>query len=504
MATQLLTERYNEAISGVIESYDRIVISGHLQPLGYAQGMTSYLYRAGIRIFDYTQFAEPLRNLLRSNAERLADENGLVIEFMSKRQEIRKEEHIQAVLETRGCQPGLVHILSAMEACRAYEPWYDKASGKSYVRSTSGKCLHYYFYFIDEELGLCYLRVPTWCPFRLQFYCNGHNVLAHRLRQAGVAYQLLDNAFVQVSDFARTQQLAADWSIEHLHAKLDQFAHRYCPVVTELNLAYHWSLMQVEYATDIVFKEQAVLQSFYALLVERLIQAVTPADIATFLGRKLHGNYQDEMGNRFNQRWLGTRLKHQMGPVTLKLYDKFSLVLRIEVTVNDVAFFDQRREVKHRDGTTSIEWTTMKKSIYSLRPLQETLRAVNQRYLKFISEIDTPQLGVQKLDQLTQTHVEHNHRYKGFHLLSEEDTCLFRLLLSGDFVINGITNRRLRNHLADKSIAQISHLLKRLRVHGLLTKVNRAYRYYLSDLGRQVAALVLTLRSVVIIPTLAR
>ena len=30
MASELLTERYSEAISGVIESYDRIVISGHL------------------------------------------------------------------------------------------------------------------------------------------------------------------------------------------------------------------------------------------------------------------------------------------------------------------------------------------------------------------------------------------------------------------------------------------------------------------------------------------
>ena len=281
MATQLLTERYADAIHGVIESYDRIVISGHLQPLSYAQGMTSYLYREGIRIFDYAAFAEPLRNLIRSNAERLAQENGIVLEFISKGQAVRKEDHIQALLDKRGRHPGLVHILSAMEACSAYEPWYDKPSGKSYVRSTSGKCLHYYYYFIDEALGLCYLRVPTWCPFRLQFYCNGHNVLAHRLHQAGVPHQLLDNAFVQVSDFAQAQHLSTDWSIETLHAKLDQFAQLYCPVVTELNLAYNWSLMQVEYATDIIFKEQPVLQSFYALLVERLIQAVTPADIAT-------------------------------------------------------------------------------------------------------------------------------------------------------------------------------------------------------------------------------
>ena len=35
-------------------------------------------------------------------------------------------------------------------------------------------CLFYYFYFIDKNLGLCYLRVPTWAPFRLQLYCNAH------------------------------------------------------------------------------------------------------------------------------------------------------------------------------------------------------------------------------------------------------------------------------------------------------------------------------------------
>jgi hypothetical protein len=45
------------------------------------------------------------------------------------------------------------------------------------------------------------------------------------------------------------------------------------------------------------------------------------------------------MGNRFNIRIEGTRIKHTMGPVSLKLYDKFCLILRIETTVNDPAFF---------------------------------------------------------------------------------------------------------------------------------------------------------------------
>jgi hypothetical protein len=100
-----------------------------------------------------------------------------------------------------------------MERCPAYRPWHDKARGKTYVKSTSGKCLHYYFYFIDAELGLCYLRVPTWCPFDLQFYFNGHNWLASQLAQHEIGFEQRDNSFVYIADFDRANQVAAQSAI---------------------------------------------------------------------------------------------------------------------------------------------------------------------------------------------------------------------------------------------------------------------------------------------------
>lgn len=251
MATELLTERYSEQISGVLSCYDRIVLSGHVEPLCYAKGMTKYLYQQQILIFEYTKFAEPLRDRVRENAEALAKAANIEIEFVS--QAIRKEAQIQAILVRRGQAPGLVHILSAMESCQAYRPWHDKNSGKTYVQMTSSKCLHYYFYFIDEELGLCYMRVPTWCPFRLQFYCNGHNWLAQQLAAAGIHYELADNAFTQLSDFARANTMVTDFDIAQLQRTLDDFAQRFCPVIAALGLCYNWSVMQVEYATDILF-----------------------------------------------------------------------------------------------------------------------------------------------------------------------------------------------------------------------------------------------------------
>jgi hypothetical protein len=73
----LLTERYAEKINGVISCYDRVLLQGTLPGLCYADGMTKYLGAHGIRIFDYPKFAEPLRDQIRENAERLATQHGL-------------------------------------------------------------------------------------------------------------------------------------------------------------------------------------------------------------------------------------------------------------------------------------------------------------------------------------------------------------------------------------------------------------------------------------------
>lgn len=503
MSTKLLTEKYADDLYGVLHCYDRVIINGSVRQWSYAKGMTSYLYGQDIRIFSYTKFAEPLRDAVRQNAQALAEKNGLEIEFISKHKAFRKEARIKAILSERGTQPGLVHIFSAMEPCQAYRPWHDKQSHKTFVKATQSKCLHYYFYFIDPAYGLCYLRVPTWVPFRLQFYFNGHNALAAQLSQAGIGFEQIDNAFVQIDDFEQANQLAQTLDIDALYQRLNVLAAEYCPVGDQLGQQYHWSVSQAEYATDLVFKNQSTLQAFYPRLLETLIQAVKPADVATFLGRKLHSNYQDELGNRFNQRWLGSRLKHQMGPVSLKLYDKFNIILRLETTVNDVSFFQQYRQVHHRDGSTSTKYAKMKKTIYSLPALAETLRAVHNRYLKFISEIDTPDAGLHNLQHLTESRQDNDRRYKGFNLLSEEDTFLFRLLLNGQFVLKGFSNKLLRQQLPDKSAGQITRLFKRLRVHGLIKRAGKCYRYYLTDFGRTVATTALKLRELVIIPQLA-
>jgi len=271
--TGSLRDRYDDRISGVLSCYDRVVITGTLPTVCYAAGMTRFLYSQQIRIFDYPAFAATLRDRVRERAAALAAKAGITIEHIAK-SHIRKEAVVAKVLERRGEHPGLVHVISAMEACDAYQPWHDKQTHKTYVRPDSGKCLHYYFYFMDSELGLVYLRVPTWAPFRLQFYCNGHSWLARRLAAEGIGFTAADNAFVRIDDWQRAQALADELSPDRLHRVLDRYAALCCPVLDTFGQSYHWSLMQLEYATDLVFRSAATLKPLYDQLARESVLSV--------------------------------------------------------------------------------------------------------------------------------------------------------------------------------------------------------------------------------------
>jgi len=498
----LLTDRYSDKIRGVLSCFDRVVIQGTLPTFCYAQGMAGFLSYKNIRIFDYPRFAEPLRDELRKNAERVASENGLEIEFIRKKN-FRKEKRIQDILKQRGNHPGLVHIFSAMEPCQTYKPWHDKQTRKTFLKPDNSKCLHYYFYLIDEELGLGYVRLPTWCPFRLQIYFNGHGWLALSLAKSGIHHSLMDNAFSEIADFSRAQSLSNSFKVDMLHTRLDLFAERFCPIIKEFDLRYHWSIMQTEYATDIVFKRQQDLQSIYGHLTRTAIHSVKPENIATFLGKKLHESYEGEMGNNFNTRIQGTRIKHTMGPVSIKMYDKFGLILRIETTVNDVSFFKHYRLVQHRDGSESKKLAQMKKGIYSLPALAQLLVAANRRYMELISAIDDPSAGVKKLERISRTVVKSDRSYKGFNLFNDDDQLLFEAIASGEYTISGFQNKHLRCKLAEKTSAQISRTIKRLHVHGLIRKIGHTYKYYLTKFGTQVVTMGLKLKELVIIPHLA-
>lgn len=496
-----LLERYEDRIVGVLGCYDRLVLSGTLLAIAHPEAMAGVLRREHIRCFDLAQFVEPLREQIRQNASRLADEHGLTVEYLA-RHDVRKEQLVAEKLAHRGRQPGLVCIFSGMESCTTYRPWHDKASGRTGVKFTSGKCLHYYFYFIDPELGLCYVRVPTWAPYRLQVYFNGHHWLASRLRAARIGFELDDTAFVRVDDWSRAQALSDEFAVLGLHQKLAAFARRYCPPSTRFAEGYHWSIMQAEYALDIVFRSAEDLQPIYTEISRQAVLTVKIDDLARFWDK--HLSPEAQAASRFCTRVEGTCIRHHLSRQSLKMYDRGGRVLRIEATSNDVTFFRHHRKVEHKDGSTEHKLAPLKKSIYSLTDLDGLMAAACRRYLQFIGTLEdhTPQRH--DLDHISRTaRDDHDRSWRGFNFFLTEDLTVLLAIVRGEFALNGLSGRRLRPLLAGKSSAQIGRILKRLRLHGLIRRVGHTYRYYLTSLGRRAVLAGRKLSEHLIIPALS-
>jgi hypothetical protein len=499
--SQSLMERYDDRIAGVLSCYDRLVITGTLPGVCYADGMTRYLHANGIRVFDYPRFAMGLRDCVRDRAASLAEESGVTIEHIAK-SHIRKESVVARILEQRGDHPGLIHIISAMEACDAYQPWHDKQTHKTFVRPDSGKCLHYYFYFLDARFGLIYLRVPTWAPFHLQFYCNGHSWLARKLTAKGIDYTMADNAFVRIDDWPRAQALADTLSPDQLHRTLDRYAERCCPVSDVFGQSYHWSLMQVEYATDLVFRSTTTLGPLYGQLVRESVLSVKAEQVASFLGRQITPQLAQEIGSQFSTRIEGTCVKHRFGKSSIKMYDKCGIVLRIETTTNDVSFFKHHRKVEHRNGPPTRELAPVKKSIYSLIDLREILLGCNRRYLAHLSALDDFSAGVRALGRLTRPRDVDGKAVKGINFFEPGDSALLHALQNPRTNIAGVRRADLLPELGMFSPTRLSRQLRRLLDLGVIKRVTGTYRYYLTKAGRAATAAAGRLAETVIIPAM--
>ena len=234
-----------------------------------------------------------------------------------------------------------------------------------------------------------------------------------------------------------------------------------CPVQESFPNAVHWTIKQIEYATDIVWKNADDLAPVCNSLLRRSVLAVKAVNVAAFLGRRwLDPRNNSAIGSdlktlktleTLETRIEGTRVKHHMGPSSLKMYDKFGVVLRLETTTNDVKFFKHRRKVDHRDGASSKQLAPMRKSIYSLGVVAELFGAANRRYLEFLSALDDPTAGIRDVERVGRPVREAHRSHRGLNLFLGDDLDLIIALARGEHTISGLRNTDLRRRLGKTS-----------------------------------------------------
>jgi hypothetical protein len=239
--------------------------------------------------------------------------------------------------------------------------------------------------------------------------------------------------------------------------------------------------MPVEYALDVVFAKRERLAPLYEQLSRQSVRTVRVPDLARFWDKRFSPAAQ--AGSDFKTLVAGTRIKQGLGRQSLKMYAK-GRVLRIEATSNDIPFFRHHRKGVSRQGREEYQLAALKQSIYSLTDVVGILAAVCGRYLDFLGTLADDTAQRHDLDRISRTVRDQPHRpWRGFNLFRKEELHVLLAVLRGEFLIHGLSKRRLRALLSDKTAGQIARILRRIRSHGLLKKVGGTYCDYLSELG---------------------
>lgn len=500
---KLLTQRHAKSIKGTLECFDRIVLFGTFKGIGHAQAMSKHLHFNGVRLVDYAKtYANELRLKMAETVKARAAEEG--VEIVHVNQGVRKEALVEAILQQRGRRPGTVCILSAMESCSCYKCVKNHDTGFLELRFSKGKCLHYYIYFVDERYGLCYLRVPTWAPFRLQAYFNGHDWLERRMKAEGVGFRKVDNCFTHISDFGRANEMARQLDPLEIHDTLCEAARRWVGAYGQFGHQLAWTVHQAEWAMDVVFKSDRVLPGLYDQIVRTAAVEIRCPDVYDFMGKRLTKSSKLDVCSRLQTLVQGRRVKHSLGSTSIKMYDKHERVLRIETTTSDATSFTHYRKVASGSpGSHPYRWAPIRKALANLPILGGAMAACNRRYLEYVSGFEDRTRERHKLAKVTERARDDKQRsHRGVNFFAVDDLRFLHAILRGEHNIRGLRNRDLQARLPGWSAQKIGRTLRRFKVLGLLKKVRGTVKYYITSLGKDVLAAALQLRERVVLPSL--
>lgn len=492
MSTNLhFTQKFAGAIVATLGCHDRVIFKGHL-PFGGDGHLNSWVDRVlNIRRKDFLPFVEKQSQTLVDHARDLARTSGAPYSYLQGPH--RKEAIIRDQIRQRQLSDGLVAVLCCLETCRTVKLLHGSKRPRLVFARRPQRVL--YFYFLDPQFGLVYVRLQTWFPFTIQVYVNGHDWLARQMAQARLGFVQHDNAFTQLDDPAAAQRLADRFPRLSWVRILDRWAQRFNPLLRQSWLGgrgYYWVIDQAEYSTDVLFRSRNDLAALYPRLLDHATLQFSAQDILAFLGRRLHPCFDGEvLTDCKKDRLPGARVKHRVKNNWLKMYDKFGQILRIETVINQPREFKVRRR-RTRAGKRQMVWCPMNKGVANFYHYHAVARAANQRYLDALAVVDRPNSTRRQLNRACEPVRHHHRRHRGLNLLRADEQQLFRAVLQGSHRLHGFRNADIVRYVDPKPrdpaarrrrTVRVSRQLQLLRAHGLIAKIPHSYRYRVTPNG---------------------
>jgi hypothetical protein len=496
---------HQNSILGTLTTFDRMIFKGHYTMLYPNMAFERFLYRQRVLLKDFKLYVVEVSKQIKTYAEEQARQAGRSFRYletaMTSRKGQSKEELAKQIAEEENIKEGLICVFSTLECCSTFTVRGNRQKQLLEVVQRKSKCLHFYFYYLDAELGFIHIRLQSWFPFQIQVYVNGREVLARFLEKQGINYKRYDNCFTQIDDLPLAQEFCEKFIHYEWPPVLDALAKRINPMIQTIQEAgfgsYYWVADQCEVATDIMFKDRTSLGTILPDLFEHAILRSTCQDIFRFLGRKPHGNFKGNASIDSKKRPEGWRIKYTIKRNSIKIYDKDS-VLRVETTINNPREF----KICNQADDGKLRWKPMCKGVSNLYRYALVGLQANHRLLEHLAQAKLKSKAIPLLDSLCRSHIKNGKRCSRFNPLSQADRELFAAVMAGENTLNGFRNRDLCAKLYSqpalsekegaKRCTRISRMIAKLRGHGLIAKVKDARLYRLTKVGSCILFSVLS------------
>jgi hypothetical protein len=499
---QAFLQRFAALVSGVLQGFDRLVFRGKLGRLYWPNGMDLLLALNHVEGDDFKSYAAGITTkVLEASLVAQAQEQQC-FRYLGL-SSVSKEEVAREFAAQHHVQEGLVCVLKCIEPCWTFERGRN-AEGFREIRGERGKCSHLYHYYIHPRFGWMYVRLQLWFPFEIQVGLNGREWLARQMDQVNLKYERSDNKFLWIEDWQRAQQLMAEQLQTDWVRELDLLQKQVHPLhprhLGAMRVPYNWTVFQSEWATDVAFHSEAVLQPLVDRWLRQAFLSFDSIDVLRFLGRseritKRGPHVESSYADVFD----GKRIKHWLYENSLKLYCHHN-VLRPEMTINNPDRIQVLRRSQN-DPKWHPMWRSIRRGVVDLPHRAEVGQQANERYLEALAGLAETHTVKELAEPLTRRVPEPKgksakspRQVRGLNPLAAEDAALLAAISDPKWMIQGLRNRDLvvalyPNLAADRTerrrrSAHVTHLLRLLRAHGLLEKIPGTHRYQVSPEAR--------------------
>jgi hypothetical protein len=470
-------------VSFEIESIDRMYCNVYQPRLQHPKAVAGFIrYHLGFPVAS-TAVIAPISEAFVTAIKSFARQGRIPMVDFVKGQ--RKDDVMHEYLADFTGEEGVLFIGRAQEKTGVFRTEKRRdAAGMSYpwIVKTTAMVNQWYFYCVDANFGPFFLKFSSYFPYTAKLCLNGNEYAKRQAAKAGIGFTALDNGFATCDDPAAVQAICDELSAEKIDGLLRKWLailpHPFTPADRDTGYRYDVSILQAEFSLTQMLHRPVDGRIFFEQVIRDNLDIGRPDHVGLIFNRRIQRGRKHPTPGRFRTRVITDGVTPSLHidykNAKIKQYHKEGRALRTETTINDTRDF------------------AIGKRLHNLPALRQIGFTANRRLLRVQTISHDPAEGTTAIRATCQPITTNTGaRVAGLRLTDPRAHALLTTLCQFRLQPAGFTHHDLRQHIApllghtpdQLTTSQTSYDLRRLRSHGLITRIRGTHRYQVTDTG---------------------